>query len=302
MTKGPQIDMAVQPMIGICGISRSGTTLLSSILDAHTRITMCNELVVPSSLDLGKLYSCLRLERQSEYPSIKSVLKKNILAKHPLERKFLAYFYRTGISLNNLIEVLARYCSTSVGGGLEVGGRLSIAADIAQAVRGKEDTVYTGFKVPPSCTEEFLRLFAYSKLIFIFRDPRAVFLSLSKARGPLDIGTFCKGWSNAFKSYSKLYKYDESSVFLVNYEALVGSPNQIVESLLSFIGVDFELGALDFHLKETRAIKYGHNNKEKLSKGLFKDSVGLWRNELSEDISEKIADYCSDAMCSLGYY
>src|SRR5687767_13795464 len=103
----PQQMVSREPMVFVCGMSRSGTTLLAAVLDAHSRIAMGYELIPPPTLSVLTLREHLRhsmAEVEGDFSRAGSKLRHD---GHQDVGQWLARCHRAGARADEVDAVLA---------------------------------------------------------------------------------------------------------------------------------------------------------------------------------------------------
>jgi hypothetical protein len=203
----------------ISGTMRGGSSLVSSILNAHSNV-----------LALGEYIHFFRfLYREADPPNVESFSQK-------LEEMRLRLFYRynlqfesdrvladvrdKGVSYQNLYDAVLRYFLEQAG--KEIGG---------------EDAALNWTTIP-----EYLRLFPDGKVIQIIRDPRAVLASWHKSSYHetkyLDAIFNCIDNMEKCLTYQKILSQD--NYMFVRYEDVITQPEETARKFCEFIGIEFE--------------------------------------------------------------
>ena len=121
--------------------------------------------------------------------------------------------------------------------------------------------------------------FPTSKFIHIIRDPRAILnsqINSGMSRDPLSLSLTYK------KQYSLCMKYKSMDDFLlIQYEELVANPRKEMAVLLDFIGANSrETGIDNYYKKIPGELMYLHENIGKSA--IIEERVLAWREELDE--------------------
>lgn len=153
------------------------------------------------------------------------------------------------------------------------------------------------------------RFYPDCKFIVLTRDPRDTaylnrkfFLSMNKVR---DLYFFAKTWDFIFSMiHRKLKRIDQSRVLHVKYEDMVQNTQAEMQRICRFLNVDFDSRMLNFH--ELTATEFNShlqtaNESDKkrltaamksLTEKINPSKVGLWKKELKPAQSDLIWSVC----------
>jgi hypothetical protein len=257
----------------IVGSPRAGTTLLSRILDHHSRIAVYHETHF--------------------YPLFRSELHRygDLASRENLER--LINDVREVTRVQGFMEPPSVADLTALLPAPTFEGVL--AALLALHAR-KQGKARAADKTPEhhAYLAEILEKFPSSPVLFLLRDPRDTVRSMRLA-----LGCSLKGgawmWNAAFKSYREF----SARVHLVRYENLAREPRRTLEEVCAALGESFEHDMLRFfeHIPESLAAR---PNFKKLLKDVDAESVGKFRGLPGDDI-RRIEALCAEGMDALGY-
>ena len=225
----------------ICGYPKSGTTLISSLLDSHNDL-----LVIPEETGFFR----------------------NILAKNA-EEQFDSLFYRTGLGLiqqgivdepsgerdyTNLDFDLMYSCAKQYWQSSSKHEKYLLQS-VVHGIDSVSDTGNFRFWVEKTPRNEFYlrtikKYWPNAKCIYIARDPRQVFCSYreyqNKRAKPtnININNFIETWSDSVKSFQR-YLYCGGDGLVVRYEDLVQNNETTMERVVKYLGIPFEKSLLN---------------------------------------------------------
>lgn len=234
-------------MVFVTGSSRSGTTLMSRILNQHSSIFSFNELHY--------------FEQLCSSPKLNVSISKDealLLADRLLgiqKEGFLKYKNKGNYNeeAKKILECMASPFTS-----------LQVYLQFVQFIVSAEGKQIGCDQTPRNILyiEEILVNIADAKVICLVRDPRSVLLSQKrkwkrKFLGASDIPykesvrsyfnyhpyTISKLWSAAAKQALKWKNHH--NVFFLKFEDLVDAPEQTVKSICGFLNLPFETGMLD---------------------------------------------------------
>ena len=255
-------EITKQPPIFIVGSSRSGTTLLQMMLNAHPRLAIYGEIHFFD--EIGKLF-----ESEGELASAAG------LQRFLDERLLLASHVRL---LPKLDEVLGRVKEKLAGGAQNNSDLYRCLMDSFAEVEGKprcgektnENIRYVG---------ELKALFPEAKIIHIVRDPRDVVASMmSMPWASNDILANSLRW-RAEISHLRSYARDES-ICEIRYEDLIKDAEAVCRRLCDYLGEPFAEDMLDYHKKSGGYI-VNEPWKERTSAKVDGAAMQRWRRDLS---------------------
>ena len=238
----------------ICGVPRSGTTLLRSILSSHSQI-----IVTPESHFFSKWVSLYGIDKKFDQSELNN---------------FLVHLYGWDRFLNYQIN------PEEFDACLKVKGKIISLAIVFNAMMTcyaeNEDKPIWCEKTPYN--EVFLReirdWYPEALLIYIARDPRAVISSLLKTPwGSKNIYANIAKWKRSVHIYAQ----NREEFMFLRYEDLVDEPKKTVKVLCEDLGVIFEEGMLQ---------QRGDSIKENRG-GWAKEALAKATGEIDQKIKEK---------------
>jgi hypothetical protein len=260
------------PPFFIVGCPRSGTTLLSRILDRHSRIAVSEETIYyPLFRDNLHRYGDLR--RPSNVRRLIDDLRGMIRLQgvdppsaDDLQKDLIAPTFE---------GVLATYLHL-------------YARDRGKSRAGEKTARHHAY------LGEILEKFPDSPVIFLVRDPRDTVASIRKMFHN-SLQSAIRSWNDAFQSYRRT----ADSVHLVQYEELVRAPVVVVDRICALLGEAYEPEMLRFfeHVPE-HLRRLPHHGK--LLKPVDADSVGTFRGLSTREIAQ-IESACAPGMEAMRY-
>ena len=152
--------------------------------------------------------------------------------------------------------------------------------------------------------DEINRYFENPKYVYLYRDPRDVTLSFTKAvigeKHPYFIAS---QWNELQKlCITQLNEHGKETIFPISYEQLTGAPEAIVRELCEFLGIEFSQKMLDFHKsKEAERSAKSSSLWENLSQPIKTNNSMKFLNELTTEEIKIIESITGETMDSLGY-
>jgi hypothetical protein len=247
--------------IFIFGCPRSGTSLLSRIIDCHPRIAIPFESHLYNTFHPWlKYYGDLAVPRNRER-LVKDILQTEVMRDWTPPPDFA----RT-------IAAIEQY---------DFPGIVAALMQTWTTTQGKHRW---GEKTPAHLFywHTILQDFPNLQVIHILRDGRDVALSWKRARfGPKHMYLLAQKWKQHLEVIEAFQAALSQDAFLeIRYEDLISKPEQTVQAICTFLGEDFAPEMLAFH--EVRAsYPTDQQNQQNLSRPLLAENVSKWRTEIS---------------------
>lgn len=256
----PPRDTANRPIL-IFGAPRSGTSLLSRLLAAHSRIS------IPFESHFFNQWA----RRTNHYGD---------LANSENQRRLIENIICFGVVHDWTPRPVASEVADLVRGP-GFGPVATAFMDWAAQVEGKPRW---GEKTPHHTLlhRQVFEVWPNAHVLMIQRDPRDVALSWKQARfGGNHVYGFAKSW----KSYMEAAEaarglFPDSAWHSVRYEDLVREPEDQLNQIMSFLGEVFEPGQLGFH-KVSDDWNTDARNRAQLRRPISSASIGRWKTLLS---------------------
>lgn len=279
------------------GMSRTGTTLLVTILDSHPKISMGYELL-PGRL--GRCEDLARLVREAGEQSKDKARRAGKLLKddgHAALCKFVRLSGRTLVPPSALAEIFDRLAAGGLDEIDDLASQCRLCRAVVDAKRRLEGTNVVGFKANTADLAAFCEQFPDAGILSIVRDPRDVVASHLAADFGRTTSEIVRTWNR------NIAQVHEHCTAFVRYEDLVEKPRVTLEGAFGELGIEFDDAMLRFFDSKASIHSPGqhHVNGEQLSQDFFQTSVGRWRTELEESDVRVIETLCGDLMEPLGY-
>jgi hypothetical protein len=292
--------LSYDPLVFPCGLSRSGTTLLATILDSHRDISLGYELIppwMPAPLELlALLDEGIKLGGSAELAG--KTLRD---AGHPDMGKFIMRCFRAGLTEADLRAVMGALAQEGCPAIETIEERLRIAHRIAARKRDIRATRYYGFKLNMSAFELAYGLFPNSRLVYIVRDPRDVVASQIQRKFDRSVEDICRAWKRYTTSLDRFITAHPDAGHVIRYEDLVETPEVTIRSMFDFLPMEIDENVFRFYESAASVHRSGHPNAANLKRDFFTASIGRARHELEASVIAQIEDFCADGMESLRY-
>ena len=254
------------------GCEASGTTLLSLVLDSHSRIAVCRGTSYYNVFASERRYYG-RLSKRANVTRLINDFRQTAKAHH--------------VDPPDLDAILRALREPTFDGVL--------AAFLHEYARDK-GKVRVGERSPKHYRHlpEIVAGFPASPILFTVRDPRDVALAHKTGFG-FDVAAAAASWNDAFHSF----RAASGRPRLVRYEDLVREPQQTIEAVCASLGERFEPAMLQFYERTPdhyRALPHHRRLFGPLDPGF----VGEFR-QLSDGEVEAVEARCAEGMDALGY-
>lgn len=300
--------MSYSPIF-IVGAARSGTTLLRSLLSAHSRV-----VVTPESYFLSHAASFGGLDEAD--PGRCEAFWQSYTARERFSR----------------FEVDSARCRELAAASRAYQGIAALLYGTLEAYRERYGTPRVGEKTPDHVrfVPSILATFANARVIVMQRDPRAVVASqllrmsrsaerdpgVKKKRGQniwlRRVAGRALNWNWIYARAVPAVRHD-GRVLVVRYEDLVINTHALLQKICDFIDEPFEETMLTNRSNETVPAwavfenldpverEWGKRHHERSLKPIDKDMVEAWMSELGSDEVALIEGICAGAMHEAGY-
>ena len=276
----------------IAGRGRSGTTLLSTILDSHKRV-----VVSPESgfiLSTAKAYHKKKMTLTKRKSFLKDIKWDKRIFNHENTWGMNAELLKhdiihkgEGKNYEDLCKQVIRHSST-----------IRKTPGTKQEVIGNKFPAYTLF------LPQLARLFPNSRFIILTRDYRDNVLSYRNVpyEPSKSVTFYAWRWRWYNQAILNFIKKNSGKTLLVRYEDLVSSPQRTIKRICIFLEIHFDNAMLNFY---THNEKYEqHRGRIEALKGLRpinKKSLGRHEKELTKPEQEITNYICNNVARHIGY-
>lgn len=281
------------PLFFIIGRPRSGTTMLSTILDANKQTAMPVESKViiflyfkfrnvkiwNKKLLLTFYHSIFEQPKMETWTINKDQLKEDILqlGENATFQRLIKLIYLNYVSFFDKEAV-------------------SIIGD-----------KNPGYSYVISHLKILLQLFPDAKIIHLTRDYRDHYLSMSKIDFEGNhLSLVCYRWYYSFKQVRKLMKDKPEQYYFLRYEDLVQQPEKQMIAICNFLGINYHSSMLEYYkIKDKVLAVYPEEDVLKYHSNLFQpisaDFVGKWKHKLTKKQIELADSVVGNAGLDAGY-
>ncbi len=283
----------------VCGYSRSGTTLLTTILDAHPQISMGYELMQPLSDLPGALEALQKAVQQREKERPERALRRH-KATYDVGT-YLIHSRWARLNGHDLLRILRRFIAEGTTEVRTMRDQARLAMAVVECKREKESAALSGCKVLTSRFGVFRRNFPGSAFVLIARDPRDIVTSqLARGfeRSVPQIAEHWRDYVNRFWRFSLLHPRRTAAV---RYEDLVNDPEPQYERIFGMLDLDYGDEVRRYWDSKASILHTRHNNARLVGTELSSQSIGRWQEELAAEHVAAVEQICSRPMRRFGY-
>ncbi len=288
----PIVPISNDTMLFVCGMSRSGTTLLTTVIDSHSQICMGYELIPPPLPKPETIVNILEegmILSSGDFSRCGALIRK---AGNKDVGLWLARCHRAGATAEDVRRVLATAMSLGIGRICTFVERLKLAHLVTKCIQEKTNNAVYGFKYTSTYFALGRKAFPNGYFIYILRDPRDIVASQKKRGFKRTTKEICQDWKRCTDAFMKFHAKYQSTSQIIRYEDLVSRPLEVISQMFEKLPVNLEPGVFKFHESKATVHTSRHPNSKNLKKDFFTDSICSWKNQL--DISEvaKIEKLC----------
>lgn len=285
--------------IFIRGMSRSGGTLMVTMLDAHPDVAMSYELY-PS---LFKPFTQKKLNIDGFYHILRENRKGRLLELDPRckpLRTFIIRCQRGGLKRNEIIPLLDQHLSEGDGLSTDV-GCLRFIARCARLKMDKEGKKRWGLKCSGAFTD-YGSVWPNARFLNMVRDGRDVLASQlntgSFNKGPAEVA---EGWSNTLNKFRDLIEAGTIKGHEVFYEKLVMDPASELKEICGFLNLSYRDELLSYYSQDLTIYKSSHLSMDRICKPVDTSKLGRWREDLSQQQIDEFFAVARDTMIKFGF-
>lgn len=285
--------------IFVRGLSRSGGTLMVTMLDAHPDIAMSYELY-PNLLEPDKGDE---IELDEIIKTMSASRNLNKAAKKIANRGLYTFFIRCGrggLTTDDIVDLLNRHKNKGYRF-IETDHRLRFIESCCRRKMSREQKKRWGLKCS-GAFDDYLSLFPKACFLNMVRDGRDVLASQMNTGSfnttPEKLG---QSWSNAHEKFGELVQRNDVKAYEVIYETLVTEPDIELRKICTFLGIEFTESMLEYYKKDLTIYNTNHLSLKRISKPVDRTSIGRWRKELKPEEVERFCLIADEEMRRFNY-
>ena len=258
-------------------MSRSGGTMLATILDSHYEVSMSYE-IYPHLLE-----NISNISRLIDYFNNPSFL--DFQEYEHLFNRFFLRLKRSNISNEDLLRLLVNH-NKKFNDFLTNKSRMDFVYGCCKLKRDKQDKTYFGAK-SSGRLNDYYDYDSSLKMILLIRDPRDTFSS-QKSIGTFknDAKDFSRVWVNTIQNYENFVKKYPNNFVLIKYEDLVLNLKAKLQEIVNFLEIPFDDKMLNHSIQNLTIFDNNHLSLKALKKPVNNLQIGRYlKNLTNEEVS-----------------
>lgn len=287
-----------RPVFFIVGCPRSGTYLLSSILNASSRIA------IPTETHFVPLFRPhLWLAGDLSRPAARKRLLRAVfiflriwLARAEEERDFAAVTRHSLLAVESESDRIAGSATSYAG--LVCGLFASYACLQGAGEAGDKSAFFDHMPLE----QIDAAMAGCARFIHVIRDGRDVCSSWRKTKvGPRSVSEAALAWSHHIEGKQAWGRLHPERYLEVRYEDLLNTPRDTLRTACAFIGFNYSDSLLDFHTTPYARDLGNSSTHPRLSQPLERANQGKWRQESTADEVSEFEAIAHVALKAVGY-
>ena len=291
------------PIHFILSTGRTGSTLLSTMLNAHTEVLSVSEQ--PFTLNLVDGYANIKTWNQKTIDKFTNDFM--LFATEKLSTQFS--------SSNTLHKLLLEYKNKL---DFQTAVRLSFLSFFPLKDKSKIKTFVEKELIFHTQIKKITKIYPDAKFILLTRDPRdnvQIKINRAKRRNEkFNVYRFVAAWKIVYQTlFYNLHKHAKDKFIVVRYEDIVLNTETTIKNICKFLRIEYNAEMMQYYEKnrnefEQRKKKIPENLVNQLLRdhqGLLKkistDKVEIWKKEMSKELSDKIWNECKNLSEIFGY-
>lgn len=288
-------------LVAVCGMSRSGTTLLATVLDSHPEVSMGYELLSPHLPNGSEALAALRdASARAGGHSRSAAELLDSRGQRPLGR-LVRRSRRAAVEVGQLVAVVESVVCEGHEDLTTPAAQAALALGVVGTKRAAERARYGGFKLNTPAIGTYDELLGRPLFVLIARDPRDVMASHLANDFGRSVEEVAKAWNHYLARFEELAVQVGPRARTIRYEDLVCDPETVVAELAGWLGLDDHAPMLRFVDSKASIHRGGHVNATHLGKSFFATSVDRWPHRLDVRSVRTLQDACAPRMPAYRY-
>ncbi len=289
----------------IVGSNRSGTTLLTTVLNANNEVLSTPEV----------RFTMAFWEQYGNQNPVSSNFAKDLNTYVQIIYKYVQQARKMQLSLTDFDKDTYFNFDTEKLKQLNYANLCKLLLFNIQLPNKNYDTIKTIVDKNPDYTfyiKQLLKIYPDAKILVAMRDYRAVVLSQKESieTGTGDIATQAYLWHIYNKEIHKLIKQYEGKIMPVYYEQMVQQPELVVKQICSFLAIDFTPEMLNPQQKlsvkaqDLQKSDISERDKKKIGdliKPINTSRLEAWKQRLTPNEITLIEHFCAQTGQKFGY-
>jgi len=274
-----KIICIVKNIIFIVGVGRSGTSLLQSVLNAHSEVAFMPET------QFFRKYIASKKTTPTDLAEFKKTLEAD------------TSFHRTGIAPDDLLSDFKGDTFTAI----------EAYKLLLNTYLNKKNKKNIGDKDPRNIDylPKLYEHFPDAKIIHIYRDPRDVVLSKTKAAW----SAHRPFWMHAIIGQCQLARGRKigkqlygNNFFEIKYEELIKQPEQTIRNLSVYLNIEYQSDMMNFANSSRELVDEKEMSwKKETFQPIQKNNSGKWKENFTSKQIQYIEAVSNEAFDQLNY-
>ena len=292
--------------IFVRGMSRSGGTLMATILDAHPEVAMSYEIYEHLLEPDDGVADRLMLLQDHLGAALKGWSRKSSkitsrISDRPL-RTFVARAARGGIEPRTLLTLADEHAAQGRTFGT-FRDRMQFVESVAAEKMNREGKRHWGVK-STSDYDNLREQYAEAYFLFMKRDGRDIAASrkfVGEFNQPVE--RIAHGWCRQNRMFKEFASRPGVRGRMVNYERLTAEPEAELREVMEFLELPWDQRLLYFHAQDLSLYRHpmGHLSANQVNKPINTSSVGRWKQQLTPEEVVAFESVAGPALSEFGY-
>jgi Sulfotransferase family len=287
--------------IFVHGMSRSGTTLMCTLLDAHRDLAMSYELY-PEMLATEQPVDVPKLARGLlDHADINTIRKHHPdVFPAPAIQTFILRVARGGLTHQDFARSLLALDAEGKDFAT-VAGRMRLIELLGAEKMTRTGKSRWGMK-SSARFDDYSGVWPGATFLMMMRDGRDVLASqLNNGSFNPDPENLGQIWSQAMMSLEALTRKPGVKAILVKYEDLAANPEDMLKRICNLAELPFDQTMLRHADQDLTIFKVRHLSGKRVAQTVDTSMIGRWRNDLSSDQLERFLSKAAVALRHFGY-
>lgn len=301
---GRRRTLSSDPIL-IGGDGRSGTTLLSVVLDSVPTLVVGPELHFGGPVDLGPSVEQVAELLAAEDPRVFGKgLKEHPDLKKPVQ--FAKRCHRFGVEFADLVELCREARSITRSDLVRFEDRCVFIDLVGEHRRRETGSARWGIKIMREigAASRYASVWPEAQFLHIVRDGRDVASSQITEHGTWGAGSVGEAagiWSTLLRKVAKEAR--QHPIHQVRYEHLVLDPEPTLRPLLAFLGIEWTDAVLRHAEVDHTLFKnpYNHASIDSVTRPLNGSAIGRFRRDLTPEQITEFEEIAGDSLREHGY-
>lgn len=282
----------------IVSTSRTGSTLLSSMLNMHSNVLSISE--EPFAYNLFPKYKNIRVWTDT-------IIEQYCYDFYLFSETYMQFQFGKKEELKKSLKLHQKRLT------IYLAIKLTYLNFFPLKDKNKTTTIVDKELKFHHVISDMATWYPNSKYIILLRDPRdTVLINIKKQRKEkvdANLIRLAKEWNYVYKTlHNRLNNINKDRFIQIKYEDLVTDPENVLKKISSFIGIEYSNTMLNYSENIKKVSSQSHLLQEYISSyhsGLTQqvntNKVGIWKTELSKNESDIIWSICKNTAIKNGY-